>query len=77
MGFGPYTARQAKELAIRGVRPDFFRGLQDEGFGKADFQDILEARTMGVNSSDLRAARKYGTNLTLRQVIKLKTSGVL
>jgi beta-lactamase regulating signal transducer with metallopeptidase domain len=77
LGFGPYTAKQAKDLAIHGVRPDFFKALQDEGFGKADFQEILEARMMGVNSSDLRAARKYGSNLTLRQVIKLKTSGVL
>jgi beta-lactamase regulating signal transducer with metallopeptidase domain len=77
LGFGPYTAKQTQDLAVQGVRPDFFRALREEGFAKADFQDILEARMMGVSSSDLRGARKYGNNLSLRQVIKLKTAGVV
>lgn len=77
LGFGPYTTRQCVELHQQGVKPEFFRDLKETGFTRLDLREIIEARNNGLRGGDLREARKYGTNLSLRQIIKLKQAGVI
>lgn len=77
LGFGPYNTRQCIELHQQGVRPQFFQDLKDTGFGRLEIREIIEARNNGLRAGDLREARKYGPNLSLRQIIKLKQAGVL
>jgi beta-lactamase regulating signal transducer with metallopeptidase domain len=77
LGFGPYGVRQIIDFANHGTSPDFFRALKDAGFGQAEPREIIDARNQGVNASALREAKKYGSNLTLRQIIRLKLAGVI
>lgn len=77
LGFGPYDIRQVVNFANHGARPAFFRALKDAGFVTADPKDILDALAHGVNAASLQEARKYGTQLTLRQIIRLKQAGVI
>jgi beta-lactamase regulating signal transducer with metallopeptidase domain len=77
LGFGPYNARTAIDFTIHGVRPDLFRALKDAGFTSAGPQEILDATINGVRSDNIREARRYGSNLTLRQIVQLKQAGVI
>jgi beta-lactamase regulating signal transducer with metallopeptidase domain len=77
LGFGPYSAEQITDFAVHGVRAAYFRELKDAGFAHLDPEEIMDARNNGVSARDFRASRQYGSNLTLRQIIRLKQSGVL
>jgi len=77
LGFGPFESRQIIDLHSHGVRIDLLRALKDAGFRSADPREIVEAASAGLRESDLREARQFGSTLTLRQIIKLKQSGVL
>src|SRR5215203_3588117 len=75
MGFGPYSVRQIIEFSNNGARPEFFRALKDAGFLRADPKEIIDAVNHGLRPSDLRDAKGYGSDLTLRQIIRLKSAG--
>jgi bla regulator protein blaR1 len=77
LGFGPYSTAQVIQFSQLGVRPELFRALKEAGFGNSTPNDIVEAASMGVNARDLREAKQYGSNLTLKQIVKLKMAGVL
>jgi len=77
MGFGPYNARQTMELAQVGMRPSLFRALKDYGLVSAPIQDILDAHRSGLDARNVSEARQYGPSLTLKQIIRLKTAGVI
>jgi beta-lactamase regulating signal transducer with metallopeptidase domain len=77
LGFGPYHAKQVIEFAMRGLRVDLFRAMKDSGFTNPDPRDIIEAQSAGLGARDLQEARRYGSNLTLKQAVKLKMAGVL
>ena len=77
LGFGPYNVRQIIDFSNHGARPELFRALKEAGFAQADVKDILDAVNQGMKPSDLREAKQYGSNLTLRQIIRLKTAGVI
>jgi hypothetical protein len=77
LGFGPYDVRQMIDLSTHGARLELFRALKDAGFLRAEPREIIEAATHGLQASDLREAKRYGSNLTLRQIIRLKHAGVL
>ena len=47
-----------------------------QALGRRSHEGNLDARNHGVNASALREAKKYGANLTLRQIIRLKQAGV-
>jgi hypothetical protein len=51
--------------------------MADNGFTDVDTREIVEAQDCGLRPSDLREAKNYGPNLTLKQVLKLKQAGVL
>lgn len=77
LGFGPYTAKQAIQFAQFGMRTDLFRALKESGLGNAATGDIVEAHMVGLSARDLREAKQYGPNLTLKQIVKLKMAGVI
>ena len=62
---------------MQGVSTELFRALKESGFLHADAREIIEAKVQGVGAGHLREARKYGPNLTLRQIVRMKQAGVL
>jgi hypothetical protein len=77
LSFGPYTPNQIIDFKVQGVSTELFRALKESGFLHADAREIIEAKIHGVDAGHLREARKYGPNLTLRQIIRMKQAGVL
>ena len=77
LSFGPYTPNQIIDFKVQGVSIELFRALKESGFLHADAREIIEAKIQGVGAGHLREARKYGPNLTLRQIIRMKQAGVL
>jgi beta-lactamase regulating signal transducer with metallopeptidase domain len=77
LGFGPFTPRQMLDLHNNGVRAPLYQALKDNGFAKAEPREIIEAQMHGLRAEHFREARAYGPNLTLKQIIKLKTAGVI
>ena len=69
--------RQIIEFRNHGAKPEFFRALKETGFAQADPKEIIEALNHGLNASSLREGKKFGANMTLRQIIRLKTAGVI
>jgi beta-lactamase regulating signal transducer with metallopeptidase domain len=77
LGFGPYSARESVEMAQHGVRPDIFRGLKEAGFTQIGPKEAIELQNNGVRASHLQEARRYGSQLTIKQIVRLKQAGVL
>jgi beta-lactamase regulating signal transducer with metallopeptidase domain len=77
LGFGPFTVREFIDFKVHGVPVELFRALKDAGFQRAGEREIVEAQIQGLRPQHLREARQYGPNLTLRQIVRLKQSGVL
>jgi beta-lactamase regulating signal transducer with metallopeptidase domain len=77
LGFGPFTPRQMLDLHNNGVRAPLYQALKDNGFVKAEPREIIEAQMHGLRAEHFREARAYGPSLTLKQIIKLKTAGVI
>ena len=77
LGFGPFTVREFIECKVHGVPIELFRALKEAGLQRAGEREIVEAQIQGLRPGHLREARQYGPNLTLRQMIRLKQSGVL
>ena len=74
---GDFSKEEIINLHNNGVKPALVGALKDAGFTHLDVRDIIEANANGLRPDDLREARRYGSNLTLRQVIKMKQAGVL
>ncbi len=77
LGFGPFTTRQFIDLKVHGVPTELFRALKDSGFLHTDAREIIDAHIQGLAARHLREARKYGPNLTLQQITRMKVAGVL
>jgi beta-lactamase regulating signal transducer with metallopeptidase domain len=77
LGFGPFTPKEATEFTLHGGRLEFFQALRDAGFTKVEIREVIEASIHGIRASDIREAKQYGANLTLKQIIRLKQAGVL
>jgi beta-lactamase regulating signal transducer with metallopeptidase domain len=77
LSFGPYTTGQIIQFKVQGVPTEFFRALKECGFVHADPREIIEAKVQGLDAGYLREARKYATNLTLKQIVRMKQAGVL
>ena len=77
LGFGPITHRQFIDFKVQGVSIELFRALKDCGFLRAAPGEIIEAKVQGLDPGYLREARKFGPNLTLRQIVRMKQAGIL
>ncbi len=76
-GLEAATLRDAIELHQRGVRPELFHALKEHGFKNVTVQEVIEAQDCGLGAGNLQEARQYGTQLTLKQVVRLKRAGVI
>jgi hypothetical protein len=76
-GMGRYTAEEAIGFATQGVPPDLFCALKDAGFQQASTREIIDAKNQGLRPQHLREAGKFGSRLTLRQIVRLKQAGVI
>ena len=76
-GFGPFTTREFIDLKVHGVPTELFRALKDSGFLRTEAREIIDAHVQGLGAGHLREARKYGQNLTLQQIVRMKVAGVL
>ena len=74
---GPYTAAETIDFASQGVPPDLFCALKDAGFTQPGTREIIDAKIQGLRPQHLREAEKFGSKLTLRQVVQLKQAGVI
>ena len=77
LGFGPFTTREFIDLKVHGVPTELFRALKDCGFSHIGAREIIDAHIQGLAAKHLREASKYGPNLTLRQITRMKVAGVL
>jgi beta-lactamase regulating signal transducer with metallopeptidase domain len=77
LGFGPFTTREFIDLKVHGVPTELFRALKDCGYLRAETRVIIDAHIQGLAAGHLREARKYGPNLTLQQIVRMKVAGVL
>jgi beta-lactamase regulating signal transducer with metallopeptidase domain len=77
LGFGPYGAEQIIDLFTHGARPELMRALKDGGFTHLSPSEIFDAQRSGLQSSNLREAKQYGSGLSLSQIIRLKRAGVI
>ena len=71
------TAAEAIELQTNGVRPELFQAFQEAGWKNLSVRDVVDAQQVGVHAGTLREARQYGSNLTLKQIVRLKQAGVI
>ncbi len=77
LGFGPFTTREFIDFKVHGVPTELFRALKDSGFLRTGAQEIIDAHVQGLRAGHVREARKYGPNLTLLQIVRMKQAGVL
>jgi beta-lactamase regulating signal transducer with metallopeptidase domain len=77
LGFGPFTTREFIDLKVHGVPTELFRALKDCGLLRTEAREIIDAHVQGLSAGHLREARKYGPNLTLQQIVRMKVAGVL
>ena len=77
LGYGPYTPKEMIDMSVNGVSAEFFEALREYGIKQVDARDAVRARQHGVNRKSLAEARQYGPSLTIAQIIKLKSAGVI
>jgi beta-lactamase regulating signal transducer with metallopeptidase domain len=77
LGFGPYTIHQFIEFKNQGVPVELFAALKEYGLTHPEPSDIRDARAHGLSSGSLQEAKKYSSNLNLKQIIRLKQAGVI
>jgi beta-lactamase regulating signal transducer with metallopeptidase domain len=76
LGFQPDT-RELVEMKVQGVDGAYIKALQNEGL-QVSIHDAVAAKVQGVTPEFVAKLRSHGfKELTMHQVIKLKTIGVL
>lgn len=76
-GLATFSRQQIVDFRRSGVRPELLRSLKDAGFRNVEPREIIDLQNNGVGERNLQEARQYGSNLTLKQIIKLKQAGVI
>ncbi len=64
------------ELKNNGVRPKYIADVSNL-LGKISVPQLVQLSRHGVNASDIRQSKKLQADVTIDQIIKFKTSGVL
>lgn len=76
-GYGNLTARQLTEFAVHRVTPAFISGIRAVGFGNLSAKELVSLRVFDVTPEFIRKARSRLGELTLKQIISLKSIGIL
>jgi bla regulator protein blaR1 len=76
LGFGPYAVADIIRLRHNGVDASTFEALKEAGGTSAE--DAIRFRQNGVTPQTIREARSQGfANLTVEQILKLHSAGVI
>jgi beta-lactamase regulating signal transducer with metallopeptidase domain len=77
-GYGNLSVGNLSEFSAHGITTDYINSMNNLGFGKLPPRDLVELRVFGVTSQFVALARsRLGNDLTLRQIIGLKNTGIL
>jgi beta-lactamase regulating signal transducer with metallopeptidase domain len=76
-GYGNLSARQLIDFAVHRVTPEFIGGMRAVGFGSLSPKDLVSLRVFNVTPEFVRAARNRLGDLTVKQIIALKSAGLL
>jgi beta-lactamase regulating signal transducer with metallopeptidase domain len=77
-GYDNLSVRNLTEFSAHNITTDFISSMNNLGFGKLSPRDLVELRVFGVNAEFVRQARnRLGNDLTLKQIIGLKRTGIL
>jgi len=76
-GYGNLDAKQLIEFKIHGVTPAFVSGIRAAGYTKLSPREIVSLRVHAITPEFIRTARARLGELTIRQLISLKSMGIL
>jgi beta-lactamase regulating signal transducer with metallopeptidase domain len=76
-GHGSLTAKQLRDFKIYGVTPAFIGGVSAAGYSNLSPKEIVSLRIYGITPEFIRKARSRLGDLTIRQLISLKTMNIL
>lgn len=75
-GYKGLTLRELTNSRIYGVSPEYARAIRDAGYPSLSIAQIIEFKIYGITPELVRSARGRLGDLTPRQLISLKNSGV-
>jgi hypothetical protein len=76
-GYGNLTARQLAEFAIHNVTAAFISGTRAAGFSNLSPRELVSLRIYGITPDFIRKAKSRLGELSIKQLISLKNSGVI
>jgi beta-lactamase regulating signal transducer with metallopeptidase domain len=76
-GHGNLTAKQLREFKIHGVTPAFISGVSAAGYSNLSSKELVSLRIYNVTPEFIRKARSRLGDLTIRQLISLKSMNIL
>jgi beta-lactamase regulating signal transducer with metallopeptidase domain len=77
-GYDNLSVGNLTEFSAHNITTDFISAMNNIGFGKLSPRELVEARIFNVTAEFVRQARsRLGNDLTLRQIIQLKNTGIL
>ena len=77
LGLTGLTTKELKELRIHGVTGDYIRELNGAGLQNLSAEQLKRLRIHGVMAEQVREARKYKSDVTVEQIIRMKMAGVI
>jgi hypothetical protein len=76
-GYGNLFAKQLVEFKIHGVTPAFIGGIRASGYSNVSAKELVSLRTHDITPEFIRKARSRLGELTLKQIISLKSMGII
>ena len=76
-GFGNLAAKQLIDFAVHQVTPAFISGIRAAGYSNLSPKELVTLRVHDVTPEFIRKARSRLGELTLKQIISLKLTGVI
>lgn len=77
-GYENLPVKNLIQFTVHGITGDFISAMNSLGFGKLSPKDLVSLRVFDITPAFVRNARaRLGNDLTIRQIIDLKNSGIL
>lgn len=76
-GYGNLDAKQLLRFSVHNVTPAFIGGMRAAGYGNLTPKELVSLRVYSVTPEFIRKARGRLGDLTIKQIISLKSMGIL
>lgn len=77
-GYDELSVKNLIGFAANNITPDFINGMNALGFGKLSPKDLVLTRVFRITPEFVQIARnRLGNDLTLKQIVELKNTGIL